>query len=76
MNKMTNKERYIKAKQYVKQLKAQGYKATIKDVVVVLKCRESALKGADNPWSPAHETNLYINNGCAYCVLQELLNDN
>lgn len=73
---MTNKERYNKARELVKQLKQRGYKATIKDVVIVLKCRENAIKGHDNPWSEAHETNLYINNGVAYCVLQELLNDN
>lgn len=73
---MTNKERYNKAKEFVKQLKLRGYKATIKDVVIVLKCRENALKGIEKPWIAAHETDLYINNGCAYCVLQELLNDN
>lgn len=73
---MTNKERYTRAKEFVKQLKHRGYKATIKDVVIVLKCREDALNGLDNPWAPAHETKLYKDNGVAYCVLQELLNDN
>ena len=73
---MTKKERYAKAKELVKQLKQRGYKATIKHVVIVLECREDAIKGLEKPWTPAHETNLYINNGVAYCVLQELLNDN
>lgn len=76
MNKMTNKERYIKAKELVNQLKIRGYKATIKDVVIVLKCRENAFKWVDNPWAEAHETKLYINNGVAYCVLLQILNDN
>lgn len=73
---MTNKELYMQAKYFVKQLKTRGYKVTIKDVVIVLKCRENALNGLNKPWSPAHETKLYKNNGVAYCVLQELLNDN
>ena len=63
----------MKAKELAAKLKSRGYKVTIKDVAVVLDCWEKALKGDENPWAAAHETKLYNKQGCAYCVLQELL---